>query len=77
MQRIFGEGRSAASLYTDLANPASNRWYEKIGFQPACDAAHVRRIRTVDVTVRYCEQRRVTLGVGMRAQRKPFMFGEC
>jgi ribosomal protein S18 acetylase RimI-like enzyme len=44
VERIFAEGRSAACLYTDLANPASNRCYEKIGFEPACDAAHVRRI---------------------------------
>ena len=30
---IFGEGRTAACLFTDLTNPASNRCYEKIGFK--------------------------------------------
>lgn len=30
---IFAEGRSKAYLYTDLANPASNRCYAKIGFR--------------------------------------------
>ena len=37
---IFAEGRAAACLYTDLRNPASNRCYAKIGFEPACRAWH-------------------------------------
>jgi len=31
--RIFAEGRQIAYLYTNLANPASNRCYAKIGFR--------------------------------------------
>ncbi len=37
-ERIFGEGKSTVSLYTDLNNPASNRCYAKIGFKPYCDS---------------------------------------
>jgi RimJ/RimL family protein N-acetyltransferase len=36
--QIFAEGKSIATLYTDLANPYSNRCYAKIGFKPVCDA---------------------------------------
>jgi RimJ/RimL family protein N-acetyltransferase len=35
-REIFDEGRSAACLYTDLRNPASNRCYAKLGFVPVC-----------------------------------------
>lgn len=35
---IFAEGRSTACLYTDQANPYSNRCYAKLGFEPVCDA---------------------------------------
>ena len=35
-REIFHEGRSAACLYTDLRNPASNRCYAKLGFVAAC-----------------------------------------
>jgi len=40
---VFGEGRTAACLYTDLRNPASNRCYAKIGFEPVCRAWHYLR----------------------------------
>jgi GNAT superfamily N-acetyltransferase len=33
---IFAEGRTMACLYSDLRNPASNRCYAKIGFEPVC-----------------------------------------
>jgi RimJ/RimL family protein N-acetyltransferase len=33
-EKIFAEGRRTACLYTDLANPWSNRCYAKIGFEP-------------------------------------------
>jgi RimJ/RimL family protein N-acetyltransferase len=36
VREIFDEGRSAAYLYTDLRNPASNRCYAKLGFVPVC-----------------------------------------
>ena len=37
---VFAEGRATACLYTDLRNPASNRCYAKIGFEPVCRAWH-------------------------------------
>lgn len=40
---IFAEGRSAASLYVDRANPASNRCYEKLGFKDYCESWHFIR----------------------------------
>jgi RimJ/RimL family protein N-acetyltransferase len=40
VERIFAEGKTAACLYTDLRNPASNRCYTKIGFEPACRSWH-------------------------------------
>jgi RimJ/RimL family protein N-acetyltransferase len=41
---VFAEGRTAACLYTDLRNPASNRCYAKIGFKPVCSAWHYLRV---------------------------------
>lgn len=40
---IFASGKRAACLYTNLANPASNRCYEKIGFRGHCDTAMFHR----------------------------------
>jgi RimJ/RimL family protein N-acetyltransferase len=40
---VFAEGRTAACLYADLRNPASNRCYAKIGFKPVCRAWHYPR----------------------------------
>jgi RimJ/RimL family protein N-acetyltransferase len=45
VERIFAEGKTAACLYTDLRNPASNRCYGKIGFEPACRSWHYLRAR--------------------------------
>jgi RimJ/RimL family protein N-acetyltransferase len=42
-ERIFAEGKSAAGLYTDLRNPASNRTYAKIGFRPVSRSWHYLR----------------------------------
>jgi RimJ/RimL family protein N-acetyltransferase len=42
-EAVFAEGRTAACLYTDLRNPASNRCYAKIGFKPVCRAWHYLR----------------------------------
>lgn len=42
-ERLFAEGRHAVCLYTDLRNPAANRCYARIGFEPVCEAsAHFR-----------------------------------
>jgi RimJ/RimL family protein N-acetyltransferase len=43
VEAVFAEGRRAACLYTDLANPASNRCYAKIGFKPVCRSWHFPR----------------------------------
>ena len=42
-ERIFAEGKSAACLYTDLRNPASNRCYARVGFRPHCDSCFYQR----------------------------------
>jgi hypothetical protein len=34
----LGAGRSFCFLYTDLANPTSNRIYTNIGYEPVCDS---------------------------------------
>ncbi len=38
VEKIYAEGRRTACLYTDLANPFSNRCYAKIGFEPVCES---------------------------------------
>lgn len=47
-RRIFAEGKTTACLYTDLRNPASNRCYARIGFEPVCDAWVYPRRRPQD-----------------------------
>jgi len=37
----LGEGRRFCFLYTDLANPISNRIYERIGYEWVCEAAEI------------------------------------
>lgn len=39
VEEIFAGGRTTACLYTNLANPISNRCYEKIGFKRVCTAS--------------------------------------
>jgi RimJ/RimL family protein N-acetyltransferase len=43
-EAVFAEGRTAACLYSDLRNPASNRCYAMIGFQPVCRSWHYLRV---------------------------------
>lgn len=43
VDKIHGEGRKTACLYTDMANPFSNRCYEKIGFHEICRSAMFRQ----------------------------------
>jgi len=38
-QQLLDEGFAQCCLYTDLANPTSNRIYQAIGYRPVCDAA--------------------------------------
>jgi len=36
--RLLASGRQRCFLYTDLANPTSNKIYLAVGYQPVCDA---------------------------------------
>jgi uncharacterized protein len=36
-QLLLDQGRQSCNLFTDLANPISNRIYQKIGYRPVCD----------------------------------------
>ncbi len=36
-KRMLDSGKKFCCLYADLANPASNSIYQKIGYQPVCD----------------------------------------
>lgn len=36
-QRLLDEGLASCCLYTDLANPTSNKIYQAIGYRPVCD----------------------------------------
>jgi predicted GNAT family acetyltransferase len=38
-QQLLDEGFAQCCLYTDLANPTSNKIYQAIGYRPVCDAA--------------------------------------
>ena len=35
-ERLLGSGRRFCFLYTDLANPTSNRLYQEIGYRQLC-----------------------------------------
>ena len=41
-QRLLDEGNAFCTLYADLANPTSNKIYQRIGFRPVADAAVYR-----------------------------------
>ena len=38
-QRLLDQGNEYCCLYTDLANPTSNKIYREIGYEPVCDTA--------------------------------------
>ena len=40
-KELLDEGYSKCVLYTDMANPTSNCIYQKIGYEPVCNFAHV------------------------------------
>ena len=44
VDQIFAGGRKTACLYTNLANPISNRCYEKVGFKRVCTASLQMRV---------------------------------
>jgi predicted GNAT family acetyltransferase len=37
----LASGRRYCYLYTDLANPVSNRTYERIGYRRTCESAEI------------------------------------
>jgi predicted GNAT family acetyltransferase len=39
---LLARGRRFCFLYTDLANPTSNRIYERIGYRRVCESAEIR-----------------------------------
>ncbi len=41
-QRLLDEGLASCCLYTDLANPTSNKIYQAIGYRPVCDVTEYR-----------------------------------
>jgi GNAT superfamily N-acetyltransferase len=41
-QRLLDAGRRFCTLYTDLANPTSNRIYQAVGFEPLADSVLIR-----------------------------------
>lgn len=41
-QKLLDEGNAFCTLYADLANPTSNKIYQRIGFRPVADAAFYR-----------------------------------
>jgi len=40
-QLLLDEGYACCSLYTDLANPTSNRIYQRIGYRPVADSVMI------------------------------------
>lgn len=40
-QRILDSGKSFSCLFTDVANPTSNKIYRRIGYEPVCDFVHL------------------------------------
>ncbi len=43
-QRLLDGGREFCFLFTDLANPTSNRIYQAIGYEPVCDVTQYRAV---------------------------------
>ncbi len=44
-QFLLDRGYRFCSLYADLANPTSNRIYQRIGYEPVCDVVQYRFLR--------------------------------
>jgi uncharacterized protein len=38
---LLAKGHTFCFLYTDLANPTSNRIYERIGYDRVCESAEI------------------------------------
>jgi len=46
-QHLLDGGRAFCSLFTDLANPTSNKTYQQIGYRPVCDFRNWQFAETV------------------------------
>ncbi len=46
-RRLLDDGWAFTTLFTDLANPTSNRIYARIGYRPVCDMDHYRFARQI------------------------------
>jgi len=40
-QSMLDRGRTLVFLFTDLANPTSNKIYQRVGYEHVCDFAHL------------------------------------
>jgi len=45
-EMLLDRGYQFCFLYTDLANPTSNRIYQRIGYEPVCDVIEYRFLST-------------------------------
>jgi predicted GNAT family acetyltransferase len=45
-QRLLDSGRKFCYLFTDLANPTSNKIYQKIGYEQVCEFGTVRFVKS-------------------------------
>lgn len=46
-QLLLDQGRGFCTLFTDLANPTSNRIYQNVGYRPICDYSVYRFLNAV------------------------------
>jgi hypothetical protein len=49
VERIYADRRKIACLCADLRNPASNRYYTRVGFTPVCKSLHFHRETRVTI----------------------------
>ena len=56
-QLLLDRGRRFCALFTDLANPVSNRIYARLGYKPVCDFAEYNFVEQ-DTPHNYREERR-------------------
>ena len=56
-QLLLDRGRRFCALFTDLANPVSNRIYARLGYKPVCDFAEYNFVEQ-DTPHRHREERR-------------------
>ena len=57
---LLARGRRFCMLYTDLANPTSNRIYRRVGYEPVCEVSEYRFDRRGPAGPRAAEIRRAT-----------------